>query len=146
MKRNFFFLAPLLLATSAFASVVDFADKPLPTNTYLNVNGGFTSNGTYFSDTLGQYGTYNGFTLSNVNNTTTPGYTNQYAAITGTGVGGSGTYAVAFSDAYFNLPAGLSVGQRPPDEHDVRGAVDARRRFSFAKKFGGASGNDPGLL
>jgi hypothetical protein len=102
---------------------VDFEDKSLSPNSFYNGSdraGGFTSRGALFNNdyittTLNDGTTVDawlGWSYSNVNNTTAPDFTNQYAAITGTGVGGSGIYGVAFdfspNDSYINLPDGMS--------------------------------------
>ena len=136
-------IALCAVASSASAAVVvDFVDKPLATNSFSNPTGGFTSNGVFFNNDLSIYGTSSGFTLSTVNDTTTPGYTNSYAAITGAGVGSSGTYAVAYPKAYFNVPMGLTVDSVRLT-NTTYAALSMQQGDSFAKKFGGASGNDP---
>src|SRR6185437_13972491 len=107
----------LFAATAARGDVtVDFGDKPLPANSFDNGAdgaGGFTTpdGGVFFNNSYNpKYGNWSGWSLSNVNDTTTAGYGNQYAAITGTAVAGSGTYAVAYDGgpnvAYLNLPTG----------------------------------------
>ena len=133
--------------------IVDFNELPLgsPTSSGSFFDGyGFgASTGTWSSQGVtfntNQYGP--GWSYSNVNNSTTAGFMNQYATLTGTGFGGGGNYAMATGDgAYFDLPAdrkvnslrisnstyaGLSMrdGDPPPN--------------NFAKKFGGDMGNDP---
>ncbi|WP_428937722.1 DUF4465 domain-containing protein [Fontivita pretiosa] len=95
-------MALLLARGTATADVVtvDFSDKALPANSFYNgsdLAGGFTSGGAHFWNNYNtQFQSWIGFAYSNVNNTTTPGFTNQYAAITGSGVGGAGVYAVGF--------------------------------------------------
>lgn len=103
-------------ASADFAA--GFEETSLPANSFDNGSngaGGFTSagaffNNTYVIDSKTGFAFWSGWSLSNVNNTTTPGFGNQYAAITGTGVGGGGTYAIAGdgspNDAYINLPDG----------------------------------------
>jgi hypothetical protein len=60
----------------------------------------------YQVDTVFDYEYWGGFAYSNVQDSTTEGFGNQYAAFTGSGFGGSGNYAVGYdgSLAYFNLP------------------------------------------
>ncbi len=98
--------------------VIDFSDKSLAPNSFYN--GGPTTNTNGWSSGTVQFGNsynenfggfWNGFSYSNVNNPTNPSFVNQYAAITGTGVGGSGNYAVGYSGsrAYFNLPDGYRL-------------------------------------
>lgn len=79
---------------------VDFEDLAVPGDGYWNGDdwsGGFESEwvhfGNYYDDTWGPY--WAGFAYSRVNDTNTAGHLNQYAVWTpGTGLGGTGTYAV----------------------------------------------------
>ncbi|GIW99432.1 MAG: hypothetical protein KatS3mg111_2765 [Pirellulaceae bacterium] len=61
------------------------------------------SRATFFGST---YEFWNGWAYSNVNDTTTAGFTNQYAAFTGTDHSGTGNknYAVAFPESVIDLP------------------------------------------
>ena len=87
-----------------------------------------------------------GLSYSNINNITTPGFTNQWAAITGVDVSNGGNYALAstFTEdgAYINLPAGWQ-----PDYVFVTNStfayISMENGDAFAKKFGGVDGNDP---
>ena len=108
-------IAPL--AASADITV-DFSDQTLKVPPYENgqnlTGAGFTSQGVFFNNSYDTtYGSWSGWSLSDVNNSSTAGYSNQYAAITGTAPGGSGLYAVAYdgyaNGSYFNLPAGSSA-------------------------------------
>jgi hypothetical protein len=89
-----------------------------------DLNGGFTSNGVFFSNTYTTYtymgATYTyywaGWAYSDVNDPTKTGpapfttdYDHQFAAITGTAPGGSGNYAIETgTGGAINLPAGTS--------------------------------------
>lgn len=82
-------------------AVVDFSDLTLSPESYANETGGFTSYGVGFSNAYGVsygYPWWGGFAYSNMTDTTTPGYANQYSAITGTDASGvaGGNYAVAY--------------------------------------------------
>lgn len=76
---------------------------------------GWTTQGTFFGNSFKDWGggftSWEGFAYSNVNDTTTPGYTNQYAAYTGTAFSGT-IYAVAYtgSQAFVNMPTGYRPG------------------------------------
>lgn len=133
--------------------LVDFSDKSLADNSFFNggptVNSnGWTSNGVTFGNTYSIDpvfgGFWEGFAYSNVNDVTTGNFTNQYAAITGTGVGGSGIYAVAYSGAstFINLPSGYLATSvyltNTTYAHETMRLGDG-----FSKKFGGVSGTDP---
>lgn len=136
---------------SAGSTVINFEDLPLAPNSYYN--GGPTTNtagwssggasfGNSYNSSFGGY--WNGWSYSNVNDTTTPGYTNQYAAYTGTGFGGTGNYAVGYdgSHDFINLPSGQTpVSVRVTNT--TYAALDMLNGSSFSKKFGGTTGNDP---
>lgn len=124
------------------------------TGSYFNGNSGgganangWTSGGAFFGNTYSvdpQYGGFwSGWSYSNVNDPTTASYTNQYASATGTGVGGSGNYAIAYDDgAYFNLPSdqridSLSISNTTYTYFTMR---DGNQ---FSEKFGGPNGNEP---
>ncbi len=90
-----------------------------------------------------------GWSYSNVNNSTTAGFTNQWAAYPGTGVGGSGNYAIGTTSspngAFFNLPIGQAVNSLSV-ANTTYAALSMLNGDQFAKKFGGVTGNDPDFL
>jgi hypothetical protein len=103
------------LAATARADVVNFEDKTFAGGAqFYNGSdgaGGFTSGGAFFNTSFDPtFGDWSGWSYSKVNDPTDPGFHNQYAAITGTGHGGSGNYGVAFdggtNGSYINLPDG----------------------------------------
>ncbi len=87
---------------------LNFSDLSLSPESYYNGAddaGGFSSGGAFFNNAYTYYEEYNmeswgGWAYSNVSDTVTPGYTNQYAAITGSGIGPNGIYAVAYMDTF----------------------------------------------
>ncbi|MCM2369563.1 DUF4465 domain-containing protein [Aporhodopirellula aestuarii] len=90
---------------------------------------------------------WSGFAVSRGADVTTPGYFNQYSAVTGIGADGSSTYAVAYAGS----PATIArVSDRPFASLDITNttyaALSMRDGDSFAKKFGGESGDDPDFL
>jgi hypothetical protein len=102
-------------AATARADVVNFEDKTYTGSAqFYNGSdgaGGFTSGGAFFNNSYDPtFGSWSGWSYSKVNDPTDPGFLNQYAAITGTGHGGSGNYGVAFdfgtNSSYINLPNG----------------------------------------
>lgn len=164
--------------------VVDFDDLSLapdsswhgpdPNGTVVNgpygpvVAGSYTSHGVKFDNYSDQtFGSWSGFAYSNTRDTTTPGFGNQFSAITGTGRGpGNDNYGVAFGyddiepNSYdpnpfdptsvaalmrlphFTLPAGTSIAGMYVT-NTTYAALSMLLGDSFAKKFGGTSGNDP---
>lgn len=132
------------------------------------VLGRFASHGAEFVNRYNQtFGNWSGFAYSNTTDTTTPGYLNQFSAFTGTGRGpGADNYGIAFGydDVAPNLfdpdpfdptdPADLA--QLPtlllPDNAQIAGMYVTNTTYaalsmllgdSFAKKFGGTTGDDP---
>jgi len=139
--------APALAGTL----IVDFEDAGLAAGSFDNGSGGgggFTSGGTFFGNSFaddgGGFVAWNGFALSSVSNTTTRGFTNQYAAATGGGVGGSGTYAVAYPGAamFIDLPVGASP-QSIRVTNTTYARLDMLSGSGFSKQFGGSNGTDP---
>jgi len=124
-----------------------------PKGSYFNGNrdettndDGWSADGVHFGNRYNSAwgGFWSGFAYSNVNDPTTPGHTNQYAAITGTGWGGGGNYAVAYAGtaAFFDLPSGF----RPTSiavTNTTFAYLSMRDGDAFSKKFGGVSGQDP---
>ena len=137
------------------AGIVDFEDLTLPPDSYWNGspnngNNTFTSNGFIFHNRFDNsfgFDVWDGFAFSNKTDTTTPGFTNQFSAAAGSGAGGSANYAVSFVDAWatpprIDVPAGLSL-LSADITNTTYAYLSMRDGDSFAKKFGGASGNDP---
>jgi len=99
---------------------------------------------------------YNGSSAARVGqptnfDTTTPGFVNQYSAIAGSGAFGSRTYGVAFTGGQVGAQADVSrITFAAPVSlkgayftNTTYAALSMRDGDSFAKKFGGPSGNDP---
>lgn len=116
-------------------------------------SGGFTSQGAFFNNRYSTaFGTWSGWSYSRVNNSTTAGFANQYAAITRTGVGGSGSYAVAYDGSPFDARPiiNLPVGHRPGSvsvTNTTYAALYMRDGlsppFNPPTRYGGANGNSP---
>lgn len=147
MKKLALF-AFLASATLGSAVVADLEDVPVPSSGFLNDSLGFTSRGMGFNNTFDStFGSWAGFAASTVNAPTTPGFGNQYAAKPGLGAGGSATYGVGYVDSFSGVVPTLSLGF----DQVIRGAYVTNTAYayysmrdgdSFAKKFGGATGND----
>jgi hypothetical protein len=130
------------------AVVVDFEELALAPNSYFDGYGENAASG-FWSSGGSQFNTNPfgpGWSYSNVNNPTTSGYLNSYAAFTGTGFGGDGNYALATSffpyGAYINLPNSLAPLSMYIT-NTTYAATSMRDGDGFAKKFGGDSGDDP---
>jgi hypothetical protein len=142
-------LAVLGMASIANGYIATFEDLPLAAESYWNGSdgsGGFASGSAHFNnnyDTM--YGSWDGFSYSNITGTTAEGMAGQFNAITGTGQSGSANYAVGY------------VGWAGPPiiALDTEGVVEGLyvtnnnsayysmlKGDLFAKKFGGATGDD----
>lgn len=107
----------------------------------------FSSGNVSFKQTYSDYGSdccASGWTYSNHTDATTPGSTNQYSAYAGSGEGGSANYGVAYAfgpvEATFSTPSTVSGAYFT---NTAYAALSMQQGDSFAKKFGGSSGNDP---
>jgi hypothetical protein len=130
----------------AQTSTSDFENLSLPAESYWD---GSDSTGSFESGYVKFYNTYNhdwslwesGFAYSNLTDSTTPGYTNLYSAITGSGYN-SANYAVVQSGAKLMItqPGLTSVGMRVTNS--TYAALSMRDGDAFSKKFGGVNGDD----
>ncbi|HEX4613395.1 MAG TPA: DUF4465 domain-containing protein, partial [Urbifossiella sp.] len=132
-------------------TVVDFSDLSLAPNTYQNGSdgsGGFNSGGAGFNNSYDTtFGSWTGWTYTNVNYTDTtlyPNYPNdadftyQYGAYPGTAPGGSGNYAVAFISSpatTIAIPSGMQV-QSAMFTNTTYAALSMLNGDGFAKQFG----------
>lgn len=100
-----------------------------------------------FTDFGGGFSSWDGFSYSNTTDTTTAGFGNQYSAIAGSGAGGSSKYGIAtvpftgewkidFSSPLSFIGGGLQI------TNTTYAYLSMLNGDSFAKKFGGATGND----
>jgi hypothetical protein len=144
-------------------TVVDFQDRSLPgpNTAYYGQDsaGGFTSRGASFNNVYTDFGggfyVWDGFAYSNVVDTTTAGFGNQYAAYHLPGGGGdhSTQYGICFSFNYSGSTVvdsfariALPAGTRPESirlTNTTYTALAMRDGDGFAKKFGGVTGDDP---
>lgn len=150
----------MVVAAGARAEFATFDDVPLAPGTYLNGSdgsGGFTSGGAQFTNLYNPtYRVAAGWAASNLTDIWTPGYWNQYSAVTGGGVNGSPNYGMAFLGSY--SPAlgqasefhdgkiYLPVGTEPRSMNVANTAYAVHSMLGgdqFAKEFGGPTGNDP---
>jgi hypothetical protein len=137
-----------LAALPAMATpvVVTFDDLALSgSNSYYNGGpttnvDGWTSQGTAFGNGYTDWGdgftSWNGFAYSNVNDATTVGFTNQYAAFTGTAFSGT-IYAIAYTgaQAFIDLPDGYRPGS-VRITNTTYAALDMINGSGFSRVFG----------
>jgi len=136
--------------------VADMEDLGLAAESFWNGadgSGGFVSGPARFLNAYdAEYSSWSGFAASRMTDTTTPGYENQYSASPGGGAGPSAAYALAFTGLG---PARLELEGGPSSEAALAGLwvtnttytyLSMRDGDAYAKKFGGASGEDPDWL
>ncbi|WP_083712685.1 DUF4465 domain-containing protein [Paludisphaera borealis] len=154
-------------------AVATFDDLPLGTDSFWRgpdpngtvvqgpygdvVRGSFTTGGVDFVNNYEKtFGSWSGFAYSNTTDTTTAGYLNQFSAFPGSAHSGD-AYGVAFGYQdlgpdvllsqlqglpHLTLPTGAGIAGMFVT-NTTYAALSMLRGDSFAKKFGGASGNDP---
>jgi hypothetical protein len=152
MKKFNTLLCALFISSQIFCQTIStFENLTLASDTFWDgsdLSGGFGSGNAYFvNDYNTSFFSWSGFTYSNMQDSTTPGYDNQYSAITAGGYSGSSNYAIA--DEYGNakiLLTGNAAG-KPVKGFFVTNTTYAYLSMkdgdAFAKKFGGATGADP---
>ena len=142
----------LLVSASAGAAVSTFDNLTLAPESYFfpETTTTFASGGAGFNhhfDDIGFPGCcWSGWTYSNQTDNTTAGFSNQYAAVTGGGVDGSANYGLAFLGVPTVTFAAPSVVSGAWFTNTTYAALSMRDGDSFAKKFGGATGDDPDYL
>lgn len=151
------------IPVASLALTIDFEDvgAGLPIGGSFFYNGSsaspgatdFVSGGASFHNEFTDFGggcCWQGFAYSQTTDTTTAGPGNQYSAIAGSGAGGSATYAIGFtggaaggggiSTIDFGAPVSLASIWIT---NTTWAALSMQQGDAFAKKFGGASGDDP---
>jgi hypothetical protein len=129
----------------------DFEDLILPADSfYLDSSStAFISNNFIFNHdwTYSPWGDYwsNGFSYSNMTDSVTSGFGNQYSAKAAKGYNGSANYVVGQSTSIVKIP-GLSNWNAAVGVYTTNSTYaynSMRDGDIFAKKFGGPTGNDP---
>jgi hypothetical protein len=133
----------------AGADIANFDDLGLAPESYWNGSdgsGGFASGSAYFNNNYDStYGSWDGFSYSNITDTTSSGWTAQYNAITGGGQNGSANYGIGY----------VGWAEPPTITLNTAGVVEGLyvtnnnyayysmlNGDAFAKKFGGSGGDD----
>ena len=155
MNTPSYFALDTIVRRSAGASMDD--NHLLAQEEYYNgadMAGGFVSGSLHFSVNYSEeYGSWDGFAASRMTDTVTPGWGNQYSAITGGGVDDD-AYAVAFVGD-FAVGPGIVTLMDAPEGRRVSGMYITNDTYTYysmrdgddyAKKFGGDDGTDPDWL
>jgi hypothetical protein len=139
------FLSLFFLTTAvASAGVSTFEDLTLDAESYWNGSdgsGGFSSSGANFNNNYSaDWGSWDGFSYSNITDTTTDGLDGQYNAIASGGAGDSNNYAVGYYSSFAANPPTVTL----PAAQVVNGAYFTNNNYAyysmlngdqFAKKF-----------
>jgi hypothetical protein len=133
----------------AGADIANFDDLSLAPGSYWNGSdgsGGFDSGSASFNNNYNvDYGSWDGFSYSNITDTASSGWMSQFNVITGCGQGGSENYSVGYVGwldpprMVLDEPMIMSGLYVTNNNYAYYSMLDGD---AFAKKFGGASGND----
>ena len=144
--------ANLFTNGSLKAAVIDFESVPLgapngPGGVWngQSGSGNLPINGTTFSNTFTDFGSFTawtGFSFSSLTDTVTPGFGNQYSTFAGEGAMGSSQFALGTASAVFTFTETDLTGTGALITNSTYAALSMMNGDMFAKKFGGASGND----
>lgn len=152
-------IAVFTLATLGLNSqtTADFQNLTLSPSTYWNGSTGtasvstvgtFTSGNCVFPNSYnGSFGGYwsSGWAYSNMKDSTTAGSGNQYSVRSAVGYSNSTVYSIAQGDAKLKFNAS-AVGKQMAGfyvNNSTYAYLSMKNGDSYAKKFGGVSGNDP---
>lgn len=153
MKYVFTLLTLCLAALpAAYAqTTADFENLETGAAGFLNGSdgsAGFSSGNIFLPNSYNpMFMSWSGWAISSVTDTTTPGFTNQYSAIAGGGHEGSDNYAVTFASPSAVVHLTGEAAGAPVAGVYVTNSTYAYLSMlegdSFAKQFGGESGDDP---
>jgi len=152
MKKIYTFAIALLFGALIQAqTVVTFDDLTLQPDSFWNgsdLSGGFSLQGAYFVNYYDtSYGGYwsGGFAYSNMVDSVTAGYTNEYSVMAGYAYSGN-NFAIAnpgtFNTTYIKFDSLMQV-EGLYVTNSTYAYISMRDGDYFAKKFGGTSGDDP---
>jgi len=138
---------PLIEDDHTISTMEDVILEPESSWNGSDGTGAFTSASARFHNAYNpEWFAWSGWASSNVRDNITPGWMNQYSAITGSGFDGSANYAVAYT------PVPSVIDFTEDKAHAVKGffvtnssyaALSMEHGDDYAKKFGGAEGSDP---
>lgn len=152
MKHFFFYLLSTLPLSGLLSqTTATFESFTIAPGGFLNGsdgNGGFSDGNIFLPNTFdSEFEFWSGWAISGGTDTLTPGFTNQYSAIAGSGYDDSDNYALSFAsptsvlaltgDAQGGMVEGLYV------TNSTYAYLSMANGDAFAKQFGGESGSDP---
>lgn len=136
------------------ANISTFDDLPVAADSHFGPEAAaqFSSGPATYRYNYTDYGgcCWDGWTYSNHTDNTTAGFTNQYSSYAGSGAQGSSNYGIGYiADSGAGLSVDLAAASTVTGAwftNATYAALSMRDGDSFAKKFGGASGNDADYL
>lgn len=145
----FFFICLTQLITAQ--QIVDFEEFGITQDSFLNgntVEGSFATEEITLPNSFTQtpeFSFWSGWAISSITDNETPGFTNEFSAITGNGNNESTTYAVSFQSGQNKLFVnnGPQIVEGMQITNSTFAFLSMRDGDSFAKRFGGATGDDP---
>jgi len=148
------FTTILFLGVLALAHAQDtlrFEDQGVPLDSFDNGSaghGGYDINGIIFPNEFNtEFGIWDGWSISSKVDTVSAGFLNQYSAIAGSGDDSSDTYAVSYGARNLIHVSGQGSGGVIFEGFSVCNGtypfLSMQDGDAFAKKFGGATGDDP---
>lgn len=154
MKKNcliLFVLVTVMFTNVKAQNVSDFDNFSLQPDTFWDgsdLSGGFIDAGTYFVNYYDtSYGGFwnGGFAYSNMTDSVTSGYTNEFSVMAGYDYSGSNFAVVnpgAFNTTYLKPNSAAQI-QGMYITNSTYAYISMRDGDAYAKKFGGVSGDDP---
>ena len=151
MKHIYLAIIAVVFVLNANAqSVATFDDLKLAPDSYWNgsdQSGSFKSGGfTFYNSYNSDWFSWTGFAASTKTDATTPGYGNQYSAITGKGVAGTPGYAVGYPSPVSTVVFKDTVVSGVYVTNSTYAYWSMKNGDAYAKKFGGVTGNDEDYL
>lgn len=152
MKKHLLSVCLCLLTSIGFSQTLsDFETHEIPVDSALfgsDLSGGFNDGNIFLPNSFNQeFGSWSGWAISNKVDTITPGFKNLYGVITGSGYDQSTNYAVFFSSSPKTLELRNEAVGNPVEgfyiTNNTYGYLSMLNGDGFAKKFGGATGDDP---
>ncbi len=149
--NKIFYTILLLLATMKLhaQSKVDFENFNLSKGQTLNgsdLKGGFNSGNVFLWNVYNtEFKYWAGWSISTATDTLNGSFTNEFSAASGNGADASLTYAVSYGEQNKLALNGKSLGKPVKSisiNNTTYAALSMKNGDSFAKKFGGLSGND----
>ncbi len=151
MRLTLTSLAYLLCLSLTAQQTADFENFDLAVDTFLNdagAAGAFASGPVRLpNDYNSDFDAWQGWAISTMTDSLTPGFGNQYSAIAGSGTEGSATYALTYAFDGSVLRFDPAAGPRTVEGLYVTNSTYAYYAMlegdAFSKRFGGETGDDP---